>query len=138
MFSIECNNRIYGRGLNPWNRDRTCGSSSGGEAGLIAARCSPIGISSDSLGSIRLPAAFCGVFGFKPTAGRFTLRGITGLNKYLRIKRQIVKSAFGPIARSVDDLILFTKYLFEKYNQEVDPSIPPAPLKTEKISVNPG
>jgi fatty acid amide hydrolase len=52
----ETVSRVWGRALNPWNRDRTVGGSSGGEAGLIASRCSVLGFGSDIGGSIRIPA----------------------------------------------------------------------------------
>lgn len=102
----------------------------------MAARCSPIGLSSDSLGSVRIPAAFCGLYGFKPTAGRLTIKGIANLNPYQVTKRILIRSVFGPVGRSVDDIVLFTKYLFEKYNNEHDPSIPYAPLNTSKLNLS--
>ena len=46
-MSPECYNRLFGRGKNPWNQERTPGGSSGGEAGLIAAKCSPFGFGTD-------------------------------------------------------------------------------------------
>ena len=61
--------------MNPLNTQRTCGGSSGGEAGLIVARCSPVGIGSDIGGSIRIPSEFCGIYGFKPTSGRISIKG---------------------------------------------------------------
>lgn len=67
MFITETVNNIWGRAENPWNRSRTAGGSSGGEAGLISARCSPLGLCTDLGGSIRIPALYCGVYGFKPT-----------------------------------------------------------------------
>lgn len=66
-MSPHTNNRVWGESLNPLDNERTCGGSSGGDAGLLAARCIPISIGSDIGGSIRFPAAFCGVYGFKPT-----------------------------------------------------------------------
>ena len=56
--------------MNFYNNKYSCGGSSGGEAGLISTSCSPIGVASDSLGSIRMPASFNGVIGFKPTGKR--------------------------------------------------------------------
>lgn len=69
-MTFESTNNIFGRALNPWNLSRATGGSSGGEAGLLAARCSVIGVGSDIGGSIRIPAAFCGVYGLKPGIGR--------------------------------------------------------------------
>lgn len=55
-FTYESNNFLWGRSVNPWNKERASGGSSGGEGALIAARGSPIGIGSDIGGSIRIPA----------------------------------------------------------------------------------
>ena len=66
---METYNHIYGRTLNPWNSKHTSGGSSGGEGALIAAGASPFGLGSDVGGSIRIPAAFCGTVGHKPTGG---------------------------------------------------------------------
>jgi Asp-tRNA(Asn)/Glu-tRNA(Gln) amidotransferase A subunit family amidase len=70
MMIPESVNRIYGRSRNPWNLRRTPGGSSGGDGALVAMRCVPLAICSDVAGSIRIPAAFCGVTGFKPTSTR--------------------------------------------------------------------
>ena len=69
-MTFESVNHIYGRALNPWNKSRAVGGSSGGEAALMASRCSIIGIGSDIGGSIRIPSSFCGVYGLKPCMGR--------------------------------------------------------------------
>lgn len=66
----ESVNAIYGRTKNPYDSRRIAGGSSGGESALISAAGSVIGIGSDIAGSIRMPAYFNGVFGFKPTPGK--------------------------------------------------------------------
>ncbi|KAJ6628996.1 Fatty-acid amide hydrolase 2 [Pseudolycoriella hygida] len=63
----ESANKIYGRTLNPYDTKRSAGGSSGGEAALLAAAGSPLGIGSDIGGSIRMPALFNGIFGHKPS-----------------------------------------------------------------------
>jgi aspartyl-tRNA(Asn)/glutamyl-tRNA(Gln) amidotransferase subunit A len=74
-LGVETENRIFGRTLNPWDLRRTPGGSSGGEAAAISAGLSPLGVGSDQGGSLRLPAHYCGVFGFKPTIGRIPITG---------------------------------------------------------------
>lgn len=68
--SYECSNPIYGETVNPHNLQKTPGGSSGGEGALIGGGGSLLGLGSDIGGSIRIPASFCGICGFKPTAGR--------------------------------------------------------------------
>jgi len=102
---LESDNRVYGRSNNPWDLRRTPGGSSGGEGAIVAAGGSPFGMGSDIGGSIRLPSAFCGVAGHKPTGRMVPNTGhwpdLEGaLNGYL---------ACGPIARRVDDLIAVWK-----------------------------
>lgn len=74
-LSLHTNNLMWGEAKNPHNIKRSCGGSSGGDGGLVAARCVPLGIGTDIAGSLRLPAQFCGVYGFKPTTTRFSKRG---------------------------------------------------------------
>ena len=71
----ETENIVFGVTKNPFDVERTPGGSSGGEGALIASRCSPIGIGTDMGGSIRIPSAFCGIYGFKPSSIRTTYKG---------------------------------------------------------------
>lgn len=95
-------NPVYGRTNNPYDLARTPGGSSGGEAAIQAAGGSPLGLGSDSGGSIRLPAHFCGVAGLKPTTGRVPNTGGYELPGGLTDPR----TQIGPLSRFVEDLWL--------------------------------
>ena len=70
---------VYGVPRNPWNLERTPGGSSSGSASAVAARLVPFTLGADTGGSIRLPAALCGVVGLKPTRGRVSRHGLMGI-----------------------------------------------------------
>jgi fatty acid amide hydrolase len=91
--------------MNPYNKDRTCGGSSGGDAGLVAARCVPLAIGTDIGGSIRVPAGFTGVRGFKPTNDAISLAGNRNVFNNNFNPRKVILSSFGPIGKTVDDLV---------------------------------
>jgi amidase len=100
LFAFESDNLLFGRTNNPYDVSRTSGGSSGGEAALIAACGSPLGLGSDAAGSVRLPAAFCGIAGIKPTSGRLPRTGhFPPAGGWIERLWQI-----GPMARSVEDL----------------------------------
>lgn len=100
--SSETRNLVFGLTRNPWNLARSAGGSSGGEGALIAAGGSPLGLGADLGGSIRIPAAFCGVVGLKPSAGRIPTTGhVPDTPEPVRHWNTI-----GPLARRVEDLAL--------------------------------
>jgi amidase len=100
LFAFETDNLIFGRTNNPYDITRTCGGSSGGEAALIAACGSPLGLGSDAAGSVRLPAHFCGIASIKPTSGRLARTGhVPPAGGWIEMLWQI-----GPMARHVADL----------------------------------
>jgi fatty acid amide hydrolase len=111
LSAYDTNNCLWGTAINPWNRKKTPGGSSGGEAGLVASRCSPCGIGSDITGSIRLPAAFCGAYGFKPTQRRVSLMGVYNVVPGL----SDIQFSLGPICRSMDDIVLLMRSLFGNF-----------------------
>ena len=88
----------YGPVRNPWNLDYTPGGSSGGSAAAVAARLCAAALGTDTAASIRLPAAYCGVTGFKATHGLASIRGIVPLSE--------MHDHVGPLARSVADCAL--------------------------------
>lgn len=101
-LTFETDNLVYGRTNNPYDLTRSPGGSSGGEAAIIAAGASPLGIGSDTGGSIRYPAHCCGIVGIKPTAGRVPRTGhIISYGGLLDGLTQV-----GCLARYVEDLIM--------------------------------
>ena len=104
-MDYDCDNPVFGRTNNPWNRERVPGGSSGGEAAALAVGMSPLGLGSDLRGSIRVPAHFCGVVGLKPTWGTIPLSGhmAPGVAQPPPIAQM---GTIGPMARYVDDLTL--------------------------------
>lgn len=107
LIYTEADNPLYGRTHNPWNPARSPGGSSGGEAALIAAGGSPLGLGTDIGGSVRVPAAFCGIASLKPTEGRFPDFG-----EYSVPPGQLaIPSQVGAMARTVADVALATAVL---------------------------
>jgi aspartyl-tRNA(Asn)/glutamyl-tRNA(Gln) amidotransferase subunit A len=96
-------NPNYGTCKNPWNPDCISGGSSGGSAVSVATGMSLAALGTDTGGSIRIPAAFCGVVGFKPTFGRVSKRGVVPLSWNL--------DHVGPITRTVQDAALILSVL---------------------------
>jgi Asp-tRNA(Asn)/Glu-tRNA(Gln) amidotransferase A subunit family amidase len=108
-LTYEAVNPVFGRTNNPHNTDLTAGGSSGGEAAAIGACLSPAGLGSDLMGSIRVPAHFCGIFGLKPTVGRIPSDGHTPPTLGVLALGAVV----GPMARGVEDLRLLLHALTE-------------------------
>jgi aspartyl-tRNA(Asn)/glutamyl-tRNA(Gln) amidotransferase subunit A len=102
-WGITTQHHSMGSTQNPWNLDRVPGGSSGGSAAAVAAGMAPIALASDTGGSIRIPAAVCGIFGIKPTYGRIPKRGGVSLAPSMDHP--------GPLARNVDDLSLALKVM---------------------------
>lgn len=96
-------NELHGRTLNPYDPQRSPGGSSGGEAAAIGAGMSPCGIGSDSGGSLRVPAHFCGIATLKPTAGRIPITGVLDQDGALGPMSD-PRTQPGPMTRHVEDL----------------------------------
>ena len=89
-------NEAYGRTRNPWNLDYTPGGSSGGSGAAVAAGLCDVALGTDTMGSVRIPAAYCGVQGHKPTTGIVSDTGVIPLSTTL--------DHVGPLARDVETL----------------------------------
>jgi Asp-tRNA(Asn)/Glu-tRNA(Gln) amidotransferase A subunit family amidase len=98
-FGWTSNNLAYGAVRNPYDPTRIPGGSSGGTAAAIAARLAPLGVAEDTEGSIRVPAAFCGIAGFRPSSRRYSTLGCVPISPLF--------DQVGPQARTAADLGLF-------------------------------
>jgi indoleacetamide hydrolase len=97
-YGITNNNAAFGPARNPYAPDRIPGASSGGTGVAVAARLAPGGIGSDTGGSVRIPAALCGIVGLRPTTGRWSQAGIVPISH--------TRDTAGPMTRSVADCVL--------------------------------
>jgi Asp-tRNA(Asn)/Glu-tRNA(Gln) amidotransferase A subunit family amidase len=105
---------------NPYDRSRIAGGSSSGTGAAIGARVTPGGLGSDTGGSVRVPAALCGIAGLRPTIGRYSGEGVTPISHS--------RDTAGPMARTVADVALLDAVI-------AGGSVAPAPLRGVKLGV---
>ena len=98
-YSSFTESPLWGITRNPWNPERTPGGSSGGSGAAVASGCVPLAEGTDMGGSVRIPAAWCGIVGLKPSLGRIPLDLLPSVFDNI--------SHFGPLARTIDDARLF-------------------------------
>ena len=124
-------NSAYGPALNPWNAERVPGGSSGGSAAAVAARLLPAATGTDTGGSIRQPAAFCGVTGIKPTYGVCSRYGMIAFASSL--------DQAGPLAQSAEDCALLLSAMsgFDP-RDATSAERPPQDFHAQMLSARPG
>ncbi|WAL70462.1 amidase [Kitasatospora sp. YST-16] len=105
LQDIQTYNEIHGTTVNPWDRTRTCGGSSGGSAAALAAGFGALSLGTDIAGSLRTPAHFCGVYAHKPTLHLLPTRGMVPPHAPA-LPADIDLAVAGPMARSARDLTL--------------------------------
>jgi Asp-tRNA(Asn)/Glu-tRNA(Gln) amidotransferase A subunit family amidase len=127
-FYQETDNLLFGRSNNPHNPEYTTGGSSGGEAALIAAGGAAAGFGSDIGGSIRIPAHFNGVVGFKAGARQFP---DAGHMPEVTLENQIHMLGFGPIVKSVRDAALLYSIVHPEFKP---PTVQKIPAKLKVVS----
>lgn len=121
-FGWTSNNESFGAVRNPYDSTRIAGGSSGGTAVAVAARMAPLGIAEDTNGSVRIPAALCGIMGLRPTTGRYPTQGCIPLSP--------VFDQLGPHARTINDLALFDSVVTGDWRP-----IRPVPLHGMRLGV---
>lgn len=123
LYDIQTESELFGRTANPWDPRRTAGGSSGGSAAAVAAGLTLLDVGSDVGGSIRIPASFCGVVGFKPTEGRIPETGHRGSGQP---RTHWVMESIGPLAGCVEDAA--TAFSILAGSDGRDPTVPPVPV----------
>lgn len=137
-MDMQTSNALFGTTNNPWDVTRTPGGSSGGCAAAVAAHLSPLSFGSDLAGSVRLPAAYTGIWGLRPTHGVVSMKGHIPPkpNEVDGIRTMAVP---GPLAHSVEDLELALSVLAQKSAQDatVAPLRPPpaSPVALSRLRI---
>jgi len=133
LMMPESDNCVWGASNNPYDVFRTTGGSSGGEGALIASGCSAMGLGSDIGGSIRIPAHYCGIVGFKPTPALLTKNGAAS-NRFRNRNGQIaVVPTAGPMARSVRDCAAMMSVLCSAEARKEDMTVPPVLWRSDVV-----
>ncbi|KAL5514371.1 hypothetical protein ACEPAG_2459 [Sanghuangporus baumii] len=133
LLSFESYSGVFGRAKNPHNTNYSPGGSSGGEAALLAAGGSRVGIGTDVAGSVRVPAHYSGIYSVRASAGRFPRSG----NVTSMPGQEGVLAVYSPMARTLEDLETFWAAVFKmepwKYDHSVT-CLPWSPIElTEKV-----
>jgi amidase len=123
----ETINNLIGQTLNPINQGLSCGGSSGGEAALQALRGSSVGLGTDIGGSVRIPAAFCGIYSLKTTHNRLSYRNIANTNP----GQLNYASSVGVMATSIASLKLVMSVLLSRKPWNRDPDVVPLPWRSD-------
>ncbi|PGH04307.1 hypothetical protein AJ79_07155 [Helicocarpus griseus UAMH5409] len=131
MMMAETTNRIWGETRNPIHKGLTPGGSTGGEGALIAMKASPLGVGTDIAGSIRIPSAFCRLYGLKPSFGRFSTLG----GKPSIPGQDFVYAVCGPMSTSLGAVKLFCESVLSDRAApwNLDPKIIPMPWRNDVI-----
>ncbi|KAI2465553.1 amidase [Annulohypoxylon bovei var. microspora] len=129
LFYTETQNHIIGETLNPNNQNLSCGGSSGGEGALLAFRGSTLGVGADIGGSVRIPAAYNGVFGIKPTPERFSFRNVATSNP----GQTTYPMTIGFLSTSIDGLGLMLKSILSTQPWIRDPAVVPIPFRQDIV-----
>lgn len=124
LMRCETHNHIYGRTVSPFNRKFTPGGSSGGEGALVGMHGSPLGLGTDIGGSVRVPSAFNGLWGMRPSMHRIPYEGAA--NSFLG--QESVSSVIGPLTHSLEGVVTFMRAVLAERPWEMDPILVSMPF----------
>ena len=128
LMHLETSNNLYGVTVNPFNSQLTSGGSSGGEGALIALRGSCLGLGTDIGGSIRSPAANCGLYGLRPSSYRIP---VSGWSATMLSQEQII-AVLGPLSTSLEGVKMFMKTVINGKPWLNEPSLVPIPWRDQE------
>lgn len=130
LMHLDSNNNITGRTRNPYNLKLTAGGSSGGEGAATGFGASALSVGTDIGGSVRGPAAFCGVYGLRPSTRRISCLGGVSSGK----GQESVVAIAGPLARDINDIDLFMdSYINKGSPSDFDPWCIPIPWRSVSV-----
>ncbi|KAL8907735.1 MAG: hypothetical protein Q9207_001218 [Kuettlingeria erythrocarpa] len=127
LMHLETSNNLYGVTVNPFNRDLTSGGSSGGEGALLGLRGSCLGVGSDIGGSIRSPAANCGLYGLRPSSYRVPTDGWSGT----MLSEEHIVAVIGPLSTSLEGIKIFMKTVLSAKPWLTEPSCVTLPWRDQ-------
>lgn len=127
LLSFESTNDVWGRTMNPHNLKYSPGGSTGGESALLAFGGGRIGIGSDVAGSVRVPAHFSGIYALRCSVGRWPRMGTSPSMP----GQEGIPAVYSPMARTLDDLIYFSRSLIKMQPWHYDHTVHPIPWRTD-------
>lgn len=131
LMRCETHNHIYGRTVSPFNRSFTPGGSSGGEGALVGMHGSPLGLGTDIGGSVRVPSAFNGLWGMRPSTHRVPYEGAA--NSFLG--QESVSSVIGPLTHSLEGVVTFMRAVLGARPWELDPILVSMPFNEDAYAL---
>ncbi|KAL8872257.1 MAG: hypothetical protein Q9174_002081 [Haloplaca sp. 1 TL-2023] len=133
LMHLETSNNLYGTTSNPFNRFLTPGGSSGGEGALLGLRGSCLGVGSDIGGSVRSPAANCGLYSLRPTTYRVPVTGFGGT----MLSEEHILAVIGPMSTTLGGIKLFMKTVLGAKPWLTEPSCVPIPWRDHESHLPP-
>ena len=127
LMHLETSSNLYGATVNPFNSRLTSGGSSGGEGALLGMRGSCLGLGTDIGGSIRSPAANCGLYGLRPSSYRVPLEGMSATMS----GSEHVVPVLGPLSTSLEGIKMFMKIIINAKPWLNEPSLVPIPWRDQ-------